>query len=96
MKVVDFFCGAGGFSEGFRQAGYEIVQGIEINKTALTSFNFNFGTNDKPTNILEIVESVESINKYIYYYKKILYVQLQYSLLIITIEKLINALLKQL
>ena len=47
MKVVDFFCGAGGFSEGFRQAGFEIVQGIEINKNALTSFNFNFGTNDK-------------------------------------------------
>ena len=21
MKVVDFFCGGGGFSEGFRQAG---------------------------------------------------------------------------
>jgi DNA (cytosine-5)-methyltransferase 1 len=65
MKVVDFFCGAGGFSEGFRQAGFEIVQGIEINKTALTSFNFNFGTNDKPTDILEIAESIESINKYV-------------------------------
>ena len=65
MKVVDFFCGAGGFSEGFRQAGFEIVQGIEINKNALTSFNFNFGTNDKPTNILEIAKSVESINKYV-------------------------------
>ena len=65
MKVVDFFCGAGGFSEGFRQAGFEVVQGIEINKTALTSFNFNYGTNDKPTNILEIAKSVESINKYV-------------------------------
>lgn len=65
MKVVDFFCGAGGFSEGFRQAGFEVVQGIEINKNALTSFNFNYGTNDKPTNILEIAKSVESINKYV-------------------------------
>jgi len=25
LTVADFFCGAGGFSEGFRQAGFEIV-----------------------------------------------------------------------
>ena len=23
LTVIDFFCGAGGFSEGFRQQGYE-------------------------------------------------------------------------
>lgn len=28
LTVIDFFCGAGGFSEGFRQQGYEIVLGI--------------------------------------------------------------------
>ncbi|MBA7592141.1 hypothetical protein ES708_34318 [subsurface metagenome] len=25
LRVLDLFCGAGGFSEGFRQAGFEIV-----------------------------------------------------------------------
>ena len=29
MKVIDVFCGAGGFSEGFRQAGFEVIFGID-------------------------------------------------------------------
>jgi DNA (cytosine-5)-methyltransferase 1 len=29
LKVIDFFCGAGGFSEGFRQMGYKIVYGFD-------------------------------------------------------------------
>lgn len=30
LKVADFFCGAGGFSEGFRQAGFEIVFALDM------------------------------------------------------------------
>ena len=30
LTVIDFFCGAGGFSEGFRQMGYEIVYGFDL------------------------------------------------------------------
>ena len=29
MKVIDFFCGSGGFSEGFRQAGFEIIWAVD-------------------------------------------------------------------
>jgi len=29
LRVVDTFCGAGGFSEGFRQAGFDVVYGID-------------------------------------------------------------------
>ncbi|WHY94712.1 DNA cytosine methyltransferase [Neobacillus cucumis] len=29
MKVVDFFCGAGGFSEGFRQAGFDVILAVD-------------------------------------------------------------------
>lgn len=29
LRVVDTFCGAGGFSEGFRQAGFDVVLGID-------------------------------------------------------------------
>ena len=29
MRVADFFCGGGGFSEGFRQAGFKIVFAVD-------------------------------------------------------------------
>ena len=30
LTVIDFFCGAGGFSEGFKQQGFDIILGIPI------------------------------------------------------------------
>jgi len=29
MRVADFFCGAGGFSEGFRQAGFDVIFAVD-------------------------------------------------------------------
>lgn len=43
FRVIDLFCGCGGLSEGFRQAGYEIVMGIDINEAAIQTYNRNFG-----------------------------------------------------
>ena len=42
LTVLDLFCGSGGFSEGFRQAGYKIVMGIDNWKPAIQTFQFNF------------------------------------------------------
>jgi DNA (cytosine-5)-methyltransferase 1 len=42
MKVIDLFCGAGGFSEGFKQAGFEIILGIDNDPIACKSFVANF------------------------------------------------------
>jgi len=41
MKVIDLFCGAGGFSEGFKQASFEIILGVDIWGVALESFKAN-------------------------------------------------------
>jgi len=51
--IIDFFCGAGGFSEGFRQMGFEIVKGYDNWKPAIDTFNQNFGTNSSLKNILD-------------------------------------------
>jgi len=41
VKVIDLFCGGGGFSEGFRQAGFEIILGIDNDFFASESFRIN-------------------------------------------------------
>jgi len=42
MKVIDLFAGAGGFSEGFRQAGCDITGFVEYWKPAIETFKENF------------------------------------------------------
>lgn len=42
LRVVDLFAGAGGISEGFRQAGFEVVAGAEIDPDAAATYRVNF------------------------------------------------------
>ena len=41
MRVADFFCGAGGFSEGFRQAAFEIVFAVDKWEPAVKTYKGN-------------------------------------------------------
>lgn len=41
MRVADFFCGGGGFSEGFRQAGFDIVFAVDKWETAVKTYKGN-------------------------------------------------------
>ncbi len=40
-KVLDLFCGAGGFTEGFTQAGFNVIAGIDNNKEAIEAYKLN-------------------------------------------------------
>lgn len=42
MKVLDLFCGAGGMSQGFEDAGFKVIGGIDFDKHALETHEFNF------------------------------------------------------
>lgn len=42
FSVVDLFSGAGGFSEGFQQAGFEVLAGADNDPDALATFALNF------------------------------------------------------
>ena len=42
IKVIDFFCGSGGTSSGLKQAGMDIIAGIDIDDIALKTFEKNF------------------------------------------------------
>ena len=61
FTVIDFFCGAGGFSEGFRQKGFEIILGIDHWKPAIDTYNYNFNLNCEPKNILDFSNSISEI-----------------------------------
>jgi DNA (cytosine-5)-methyltransferase 1 len=68
LTIIDFFCGAGGFSEGFRQRGYKIIAGYDHWKPAIETYNHNFGSGkgilkdikDFKENISEIEELPDS------------------------------------
>lgn len=53
LRVVDFFCGAGGFSEGFRQQGFDVIKGIDFWKPAIDTHNLNHNLNDSTKDILD-------------------------------------------
>ncbi len=42
LNVIDLFCGCGGFSKGFEQAGFKICMGIDLWKDATTTYQYNF------------------------------------------------------
>ncbi|PSM30805.1 DNA cytosine methyltransferase [Haliangium sp. UPWRP_2] len=42
LTVVDLFAGAGGISEGFRQAGYNVVAGLDSDPDATATYALNF------------------------------------------------------
>ncbi|GAB7269898.1 hypothetical protein DZS_12910 [Dickeya ananatis] len=42
MRVIDFFCGCGGASKGFEQAGFDVALGIDFDKSAAESYQANF------------------------------------------------------
>ena len=41
LNVLDLFCGAGGLSEGFKQAGFNVVLGIDNDESSLKTFKLN-------------------------------------------------------
>lgn len=61
LTVIDIFCGAGGFSEGFRQEGFEIKMGIDRWEPAIKTFNHNFELNCPVKNILDFQDNVAEI-----------------------------------
>lgn len=55
MKVVDLFCGAGLFSEGFKEAGFQIVWALDNDFLCCESFRMNHGHVVVKENIFNIL-----------------------------------------
>ena len=69
LSVSDFFCGCGGLSQGFKEAGFSIKIGIDFNKSFLETYAHNFpGTKvlnlDLGNKILNCIKSTkEEVHK---------------------------------
>lgn len=65
LVAIDLFCGCGGFSYGFQQAGFDMALGIDMWKDATTTYKHNFPDsyviNDDITNIManDILEKIK-------------------------------------
>lgn len=42
LKIIDLFCGCGGFSQGFEQAGYSTLLGVDMWADATSTYQYNF------------------------------------------------------
>ena len=62
LSVIDFFCGAGGFSEGFRQLGFKIIKGYDNWQPAIETYNHNFNLDSEVKDILSF-DSLQEIYK---------------------------------
>ncbi len=62
MTVIDFFCGAGGFSQGFKQLGFQIIYGYDNWEPAVKTFNYNYNLNNEKKNILDFHNNINEIN----------------------------------
>ena len=41
FKAIDFFCGGGGMTYGLRQAGIDVIAGVDIDKEAKETYEYN-------------------------------------------------------
>ena len=54
LTVIDLFCGCGGLSKGFADAGYQILLGVDHDQAALETFRKNFdGAKAEPIDLFD-------------------------------------------
>lgn len=55
LTVVDLFCGGGGFSEGFRQAGFHITHALDHDQRACETYELNTKSTETVTECCDIL-----------------------------------------
>lgn len=63
MKAIDLFCGCGGLSAGLRDAGFDIVAGIDIESNYIQTFTENFPDSLSICDDVSKIDSKELLNR---------------------------------
>lgn len=64
IKIVDLFCGCGGMSLGFQQAGFDIMAGFEHWDAAIACYNKNFDHPVENVDLSKVNRAINAILKY--------------------------------
>ena len=64
MKAVDLFCGCGGLSLGFQQAGYNVVAAYDNWDAATDVYRLNFSHPVHKADLMDAGKASESIARY--------------------------------
>ena len=64
MRVVDLFCGCGGLSLGFQNAGLDVVAAYDKWETALDVYRLNFGHIAEELDLTDVENSVSTIRHF--------------------------------
>lgn len=59
IKFIDLFCGCGGFTQGFVQAGYKPLLGVDMWSDATTTYKYNFPESNTINNDITKVSTSE-------------------------------------
>jgi DNA (cytosine-5)-methyltransferase 1 len=63
MNVIDLFCGCGGLSAGLRDAGYQILAGIDIEPQYIQTFTENFPDSLSICGDASKIDSIDLLSK---------------------------------
>lgn len=64
VRVIDLFCGAGGFSEGFHQSGFDVVYGIDFWPPACETHTLNgLGVTEKTDLLKADVDEILEVKR---------------------------------
>lgn len=64
MRVVDLFCGCGGLSLGFQNAGHEIVASIDNWDAAMDVYRLNFNHHVHKADLMDVEDATAIVQRY--------------------------------